>query len=104
MPNQQSRVLRIIARLNVGGPAIQAITLTHELEARGYSTQLVRGVEGPGEGTMDHLADELGVTPTRIESLKRSLGLHDLQTIWRIRQIIREQRPHVVHTHAAKAG
>ena len=58
-----TRVLRVIARLNVGGPAIQAITLTQLLEERGYETLLVRGREGPREGSMDPLAEQLGVEP-----------------------------------------
>ena len=57
------RLVRIIARLNVGGPAIQAITLTRLLEPRGYRTRLVRGREGPTEGSMDYLARELGSFP-----------------------------------------
>jgi hypothetical protein len=47
---RQVRVLRVIARLNVGGPSIQAITLSRFLEDRGYETRLVRGREGPREG------------------------------------------------------
>ena len=57
------RVVRIIARLNIGGPAIQAITLTNRLEPLGYRTTLVRGREEPDEGDMDYLADALGVRP-----------------------------------------
>ena len=52
------RILRIIARLNVGGPAIQAITLSDRLDARGYRTLLLRGCEGQDEGNMNHLAHE----------------------------------------------
>ena len=55
------RVVHIIARLNIGGPAIQAITLTNRLQPLGYRTVLVRGSEGPDEGNMDYFARELGV-------------------------------------------
>ena len=58
-------VLRIIARLNVGGPAIQAVTLTRRLAARGFDTTLLRGALSPGEGSMDHLATAAGVRPSR---------------------------------------
>src|SRR4051812_37360897 len=54
-------LVRIISRLNVGGPAIHVITLTRRLEALGYWTTLVRGRESPNEGNMDHLAAELRV-------------------------------------------
>ena len=75
------KVVRIIARLNVGGPAIQAISLTRLLEGRGYETTLVRGSEDPGEGSMDYLADELGVRPRLVASLRRNPGRHDLQAL-----------------------
>jgi glycosyltransferase involved in cell wall biosynthesis len=98
------RVVRIIARLNIGGPAIQAITLTRRLEDFGYQTVLVRGVEEPDEGNMDHLADELGVTPVLVPALRRNPGWHDLRALWELVRIIRRERPHLVHTHAAKGG
>src|SRR3954464_3701522 len=97
------RLLRIIARLNVGGPSIQAITLTRRLEARGYRTRLVRGREGAREGSMDYLASELGVVPTRVP-MHRDPGLADLAALRRLVSILRGDRPEIVHTHAAKAG
>ena len=98
------RVLRVIARLNIGGPAIQALTLTRELESRGYATTLVRGVEAADEGDMDALAAELGVTPLRVPSLVRDPGWGDLRALISLVRILRRTRPQVVHTHAAKAG
>src|SRR4051794_20823244 len=97
------RVVRIIARLNVGGPSIQAITLTRRLEARGYGTRLVRGREGAREGSMDYLAAELGVVPTLVP-MRRDPGLGDLAALRRLVAILRSDRPAIVHTHAAKAG
>ena len=75
------RVVRVISRLNVGGPAIQALTLTRLLEPLGYETILVRGVEGPREGTMDDLAAQLGVSPRLMRSLRRQLGPHDARAL-----------------------
>ena len=97
-------LVRIIARLNVGGPAIQAITLTRLLEARGYQTRLVRGRESQAEGDMDYLAQELGVRPTLVASMRRDPGLGDLRALWTLARILRRDRPRIVHTHAAKAG
>jgi len=71
------KVVRVISRLNVGGPAIQAITLTRCLVDRDYETTLVRGSEGEREGNMDSLAAELGVAPLRTPSIHRELGRHD---------------------------
>ena len=97
-------VVRIIARLNIGGPAIQAISLTQRLEPLGYATILVRGTEEPAEGTMDSLADRLGVRPLRVGSLRRDPGWHDLRALGALVRIIARERPQIVHTHAAKAG
>ena len=94
----------MIARLNVGGPSIQAITLTRTLEPFGYATTLVRGTEGDREGSMDDLARSLGVTPVLVPSLRRDPGAHDLRALLALIAIIRRERPRIVHTHAAKAG
>jgi len=99
-----TRVMRIIARLNVGGPAIQAITLTQELERFGYRTRLVRGVEDPAEGNMDYLAHERGVVPTLVSSMRRDPGPGDLAALARLVVLLWRDRPDVVHTHAAKGG
>jgi glycosyltransferase involved in cell wall biosynthesis len=98
------RLVRIIARLNVGGPAIQALSLTRLLEPRGYRTRLVRGRESADEGSMDYLARELGVVPTLVDSMKRDPGPDDLAALRRLVSILRHDRPQIVHTHAAKAG
>lgn len=98
------RVARIISRLNIGGPAIQAITLTKRMEALGYETLLIRGSEAAHEGSMDHLAQELGVRPLLIARMGRELGAGDVIAFVRLVRELRRFRPDVVHTHAAKAG
>ncbi len=98
------RVVRIIARLNIGGPAIQAITLVRRLPERGYETRLVRGSESADEGSMDDLAQELGVATTRIPQLRRDPGPGDLLTVVTLARLLRRDRPQLVHTHAAKGG
>jgi glycosyltransferase involved in cell wall biosynthesis len=98
------QLLRIIARLNIGGPAIQAITLTERLSPRGYRTVLVRGSESQNEGAMDDLAQKRGVTPVRVPWLGRELGVRDLAAFAAILKLTLSVRPQIVHTHAAKAG
>jgi glycosyltransferase involved in cell wall biosynthesis len=98
------RVVRVIARLNVGGPAIQAITLTNRLTPLGYRTVLVRGREGPDEGDMDYLAERLGVAPVLAPSLGRNPGWRDVPALVSLIRLIARERPDIVHTHAAKAG
>ncbi|HVF78962.1 MAG TPA: hypothetical protein VNA28_11755, partial [Solirubrobacteraceae bacterium] len=87
------RVLRVIGRLNIGGPAIQAISLTALLAERGYATRLVRGVESADEGSMDELAGRMGVRSTRLESMRRDPGSGDLRSLLALARILRRDRP-----------
>ena len=98
------RLVRIISRLNIGGPAIQAITLTNRLTPLGYQTTLIRGREAPDEGSMDYLADELNVRPVLIRSLGRNPGPQDLRALFLLVRALRARAPRIVHSHAAKAG
>ena len=104
MTREPIRVLRVIARLNIGGPAIQAISLTALMQDRGYATRLVRGSESADEGSMDDLAQRLGVEPTLVASMRRDPGAGDLRALLSLARIARRDRPAVVHTHAAKGG
>jgi glycosyltransferase involved in cell wall biosynthesis len=99
------RILRIIARLNIGGPAIHVTLLTEKLGAPTYHSTLVCGNIEAGEGDMQYFAEKHGVTPLILPELGRSLNpLRDLSTIWKLYQLMREIQPQVVHTHTAKAG
>ena len=99
------RIARIIARLNVGGPAIHVILLSQYLNQHGYETTLISGVEAAHEGDMLHLARERGVDPIRIPALGRELNpVRDVCTLWKLYRLLRKERPHIVHTHTAKAG
>lgn len=103
--NKPIKVLRIIARLNVGGPAIHVSLLTAKLAPPDYESVLVCGNIGPGEGDMAYYAEALGVTPVILPALGRALHpLRDLATLWTLYRLIRQHRPDVVHTHTAKAG
>ncbi len=97
-------MLRIIARLNIGGPAIQAITLTRRMTERGYETALVRGREDPDEGSMDYRARELDVHPVLLPWMRRNPGWRDVPALIALIRILRRERPWIVHTHAAKGG
>jgi glycosyltransferase involved in cell wall biosynthesis len=99
------RILRVIARLNMGGPAIHVSSLAAGLEERGYATTLVAGSLARGEDSMAFLADRLGVRVVAVEELQREVSpLHDARAVKRLKAIIREVRPHILHTHTAKAG
>jgi glycosyltransferase involved in cell wall biosynthesis len=98
-------IARVIARLNVGGPAIQAIMMTADLRRRGYQTLLVTGEVALGEASMEYLAEANNVTPVKITSMSREISLvRDIRTLRSLISIFREQRPTIVHTHTAKAG
>lgn len=102
---EQLRVLRLIARLNVGGPALHVSYLTQGLASRGYETTLVAGRVGAAEGSMEYAADELGVRPLFLPDLQRDIAAGpDLGAVLHVRDLIRSIRPHVLHTHTAKAG
>ena len=103
---QPIRIARIITRLNVGGPAIQAIEMSARFERAGAHTLLVHGRLGPDEGDMRYLvpADrrfEMAYVP----SLRRDVHpIADLAATTRVFQLLRRFRPTIVHTHMAKAG
>lgn len=102
---ERIRVARVITRLNVGGPSLQAMLLTTRLDPRRFETLLVCGRPGEREGDMLALRPEPGVAPIVIPQLGRELSpLDDLRTLIRLIRIFRTFRPHVVHTHLAKAG
>ncbi len=103
-PSERVRILQIIARLNIGGPAIHTIMLTQLMARRGYPTTLLRGVEGPDEGNMDYLANELGVEPLLVSSMGPLPSWRDFPAVAELIRRIRRERPTIVHTHTAKAG
>ena len=98
------RVLRIIARMNVGGPAWQSSVLTRGLAGHGYETRLLAGRVDKGEADFVALRDpDLPVVD--IEGLGRSVRIGgDLRAFVSICREIRRFRPHIIHTHTAKAG
>lgn len=97
-------VVRIITRLNIGGPSIQAASLSSALAARGFNTTLMHGRLGPGEGDMSYLvAPE--VTTVFVPTLGRAIQpLADLRALATLVAELRRRRPRIVHTHMAKAG
>ncbi|MBX7054547.1 MAG: glycosyltransferase [Pyrinomonadaceae bacterium] len=98
------KVLRIIARLNVGGPARHVVWLTGELNDREIESRLLAGTVPPGEEDMGYFAEQNGVTPRFISELSRELSLKDAVSLIKIYREMRDFQPDVVHTHTAKAG
>ena len=99
-----ARVLRIITRLNVGGPSIQAMTLSDRLRPRGFETLLIHGQLDTGEADMRYLLPA-SVAARQLTSLRRPLApAHDAIALGQLLDAMRDFRPHIVHTHMAKAG
>ena len=99
------KVLRIIARLNIGGPAIHVVLLTAGLNKERFDSSLVFGSVEPGEGDMSYLATEGGMRTFSVPELGRSINpIADLIAFAKVYSIIRREKPHIVHTHTAKAG
>ena len=98
-------MLRVIARMNVGGPAHHVSILGGQLDRRGYETLLVAGRVGDGEGSAQHLARHHGATLKVLPHLTPQLRpVADLRALLALMRIMRSFRPDVVHTHTAKAG
>jgi glycosyltransferase involved in cell wall biosynthesis len=99
------KVLRVIARLNVGGPALHVAYLTAGLAERGFDTTLVAGTLARGEASMESAAERRGVHIETIEQLHREIApLRDARAVVRLARLIRRERPAILHTHTAKAG
>ncbi|TME90576.1 MAG: glycosyltransferase family 4 protein, partial [Chloroflexi bacterium] len=100
------KVLRVITRLNIGGPAIHAILLTSALDdGVRFTSTLVAGTTAPHEGDMLDLARARSVEPIVLPALGREINpLDDLVALARMVQLVRRLTPDVVHTHMAKAG
>jgi len=103
--SERIKVVRVIARLNVGGPALHVAYLTEGLADRGYDTTLVAGSLARGEESMAHVAQKRGAKIVPLAALHREISpLRDAGAIVRLARLLRAERPQIMHTHTAKAG
>jgi glycosyltransferase involved in cell wall biosynthesis len=104
-PAPRIRICRVIARMNIGGPAVHITQLTAGLDPERFEQRVVTGVEAPHEASMLGLARARGVEPVVIPSLGRELSARDdLVTLHALYRQFRTWKPHIVETHTAKAG
>jgi glycosyltransferase involved in cell wall biosynthesis len=97
------RILRIITRLNVGGPATHVILADRGLRERGWETLLVHGIVEPDEAEVP--LEGVDLPMRRLSTLARPIRpLADARALASIARAIRSYRPHVIHTHLSKAG
>lgn len=102
---ERVKILRIITRMNIGGPAIHAVLLSAGLDSERFSSLLVTGVVGRGEGDMSYLATENGIEPLVISELQREPNIvKDIVSFYKLYRFIKKEKPDIAHTHTAKAG
>lgn len=98
------KVLRIINRFNIGGPTYNATFLTRFI-GDDFETMLLGGLPEEGEADSLHIPHEYGVEPTILDEMKRTPNFKsDREAYRKIKEIISEFKPDIVHTHASKAG
>lgn len=98
------KIVRIIARLNVGGPARHVVWLTKAFSTDGSESVLVAGTVPAGEEDMGYFAEINGVSPVFIPEMSRELSPKDAISLWKVFRLLVRERPDIVHTHTAKAG
>jgi len=97
--------MRLITRLNVGGPARHVVWLAAAMnDGSRFQTMLVTGVVPPGEDDMSAFAAGQGVTPVVVSEMSREVSWRDALTVWKVYRLMQQFRPDLVHTHTAKAG
>lgn len=105
MGERRIRVLRVIARLNMGGPAHHVSLLSGMVDTDRYETLLLHGEVGPGESALLDVAARYGAVMEAVPGLGPRLHpVHDLRALAALVRRTRSHRPDVVHTHTAKAG
>ena len=98
------RIMRIIARMNVGGPAVQVSGLMRGFNSVDFDQRLYTGFCAIDEADyLDTVATD--VKATRIRGFGRRVSLSgDIKAFLSLIKEIRSYKPHVIHTHTAKAG
>ena len=99
------KILRIITRLNIGGPSIHVSLLTKGLDPTQFESILISGSVSQLEGDMSYVASNLGVKPVVLTSLRREINVfRDIKALVRLLRILAQEKPDIVDTHTAKAG
>ena len=98
------KIVRIIDRLNVGGPSKQMVWLTSGLEQARFQATLITGSCARGETDMSYLAHKAGIELLSIPSMSREISLRDLLVLGRLFRELVRLKPDIVDTHKSKAG
>jgi glycosyltransferase involved in cell wall biosynthesis len=98
------KILRIANRFNLGGPTYNVAYLTKYISPE-FETLLVGGEKDDTEEGSEHILEDLGIKPLIIPEMKREIDVkEDRAAYLKLKSIIKEFKPDIVHTHASKAG
>ncbi len=99
-----TKVLRIINRFNLGGPTYNVAYLSKYM-SNDFETLLVGGAKDDTEESSNFIVENLGLKPVIVEEMLREIDFkNDYIAYKKIKKIIQEFKPDIVHTHASKAG
>lgn len=103
--SNKKKIIRIVTRLNIGGPTIHTTLLTAGFNNKDYESILISGKEDRLEGDMNDYIKSKKVKPIRLSNLKREISLiDDIYILLKLYRLIKREKPDIVHTHTAKAG
>lgn len=103
--NKKIKIIRIVSRLNIGGPSIHVSLLTRKMDPQRFETILLTGTISPSEGDMSYLMNNCNGKVRTIHELQREINLaRDIVALFKILLIIAKERPNIIHTHMSKAG
>jgi len=98
------KILRVLNRLNVGGPTYNVAYLSKYIDPQ-YETKVLAGIKEPEEGSSAYMLEDLGIAYEYVPDMFRSIHpKKDFKAFRHIQQTVKTYQPDIVHTHAAKAG
>ena len=104
-PSMEIRIAQIVSRLNIGGPAIYTVMLANHFSRQNFRSLLVTGRELEKEGDMSYLLKDSRIANQVIPQMQREINpVKDMACLLQMVKIFKRFKPHIVHTHTAKAG
>jgi glycosyltransferase involved in cell wall biosynthesis len=102
--NKKVKVIQIIARMNVGGPAVIVADLMRSIDSSKVEQVLITGYCDSDEADyLETVATD--IKATRVAGLGRSVSVvSDIRAFFALVAMIKKIAPDVIHTHTAKAG
>jgi glycosyltransferase involved in cell wall biosynthesis len=103
--SKKIKILRVVSRLNIGGPTLNVKYLTEGLDSGIYDTRLVSGTISPNEGDMSYITRFNRDIKIDVPELQREINIiKDTIALVKILKIVFNYRPDIIHSHTSKAG